>query len=645
MIVRMFGVILLTLLVACKQDADSAQNRSQVNADRIGRSMAGDPLEVSSQMFPDDAISSLHGSQRARDWGYQFISRVVVEADLPNGLKIPKWLSFYEKDEIAAMVAAALKSPADLPKGPYGFSDAQIDHILENAKAYDGAVNITNLNKQSGGGFVRETISGQSKGGIFLNGIYVRHILAHFKNVVSGNKSFRMAKFVGKTGGGAGSPATLTTPMVDKIPPFPLGAIAVKVLWHDEGQLAYYNTDSESLSEHMANAKDQWTPAGFVDTNSLENDQIFRIKTRDGKSFVAPAIHFLVKNARPWMWVTMWWHPDPNTDFGRDRPSHLIPDPWRNYKMSVVTAFTETEFPLPKDSPNIFANGSTDRRDPAYQRSAQPFLEYKGLVTFMKNKFSLNENPSWTSNPYLETHQFASNCIGCHGIPSGQPLVPGFEFFKLNFTAAKAPDILVSEDFSFQVEPISIAVQQAIDSSDVKATLARCNVRQTNSQSRVLCPPSFKTEYNYGVNVAAKCTPGGLCERCYGFGDAGGQPGYEKWPHEVERYSDVRVTDPLPLSFECGGHEARGCNFQETDSMGRVLCPIGFSTSFTFAVNVDAACNKGSGRCNRCIGYLKPMYGFPPVPWPQGKVSNIYQGGIRVVEPLDSHELPSQCQQ
>ena len=94
----------------------------------------------------------------------------------------------------------------------------------------------------------------------------------------------------------------------------------------------------------------------------------------NGNVYRLVGLHVITKELRKWLWVTMWWAPDGDGDFGADRPADLEADPiFRHYKMCVVSAH--------------------DERDPS-----QP------------------PGPTWCSNPYLErgAGNTRTNCIGCH---------------------------------------------------------------------------------------------------------------------------------------------------------------------------------------------------------------------------------------
>ena len=103
-------------------------------------------------------------------------------------------------------------------------------------------------------------------------------------------------------------------------------------------------------------------------------DRIHTVRLANGNVFRLAGLHIMTKELRKWLWMTMWWSPDADGDFGADRPADLDRrSVWRHYKMCVVSAH--------------------DERDPS-----QP------------------PGPTWCSNPYLErgAGNARTNCIGCH---------------------------------------------------------------------------------------------------------------------------------------------------------------------------------------------------------------------------------------
>ncbi len=103
------------------------------------------------------------------------------------------------------------------------------------------------------------------------------------------------------------------------------------------------------------------------------------------------ALHIMTKELRDWAWITLWWSPDADSDFGADRPASLT-GPFANYKMCVVTAFAEKD----KAPGESFAAKHPSLADALAATADGP--------------------ATWCSNPYLETAERAAktNCIGCH---------------------------------------------------------------------------------------------------------------------------------------------------------------------------------------------------------------------------------------
>jgi hypothetical protein len=91
------------------------------------------------------------------------------------------------------------------------------------------------------------------------------------------------------------------------------------------------------------------------------------------------ALHIMTKELRDWMWISLWWSNEPDSDFGSDRPAGLsaLGGPWGHYKMCVNVAYEEGDL-----------GARVDASDPA----------------------------SWCANPYLEQAPLAvkTSCIGCH---------------------------------------------------------------------------------------------------------------------------------------------------------------------------------------------------------------------------------------
>jgi hypothetical protein len=154
----------------------------------------------------------------------------------------------------------------------------------------------------------------------------------------------------------------------------PIGAAVVKAQWRRAefgAKLPTFDTSADALARRWDAGAD-WAVADAEDNPAA--DRIHTVRLANGNVFRLVGLHVITKELRKWLWVTMWWAPDGDGDFGADRPADLEADPiFRHYKMCVVS--------------------SHDERDPA-----QP------------------PGPTWCSNPYLErgAGNARTNCIGCH---------------------------------------------------------------------------------------------------------------------------------------------------------------------------------------------------------------------------------------
>lgn len=197
---------------------------------------------------------------------------------------------------------------------------------------------------------------------------------------------------------------------------FPVDAVAIKTTWAKvedrEGnptEVAYFDTSAAGLERALGH---QPTPAkelategkGFpteLGTAPAGPDDILTITVRnsDGPvNYRMTGMHIITKELRHWMWVSLWWSPEPNGDFGADRPDEVagIRGPFRNYKMCVVSDFVETD------------------QDPGAAYRQDPRTASLGAAIDAAHRASAPQ--TWCSNPYIELGQgnVRTNCIGCH---------------------------------------------------------------------------------------------------------------------------------------------------------------------------------------------------------------------------------------
>jgi hypothetical protein len=173
------------------------------------------------------------------------------------------------------------------------------------------------------------------------------------------------------------------------------GAVTIKTAWRRAGigVVGKFDTSAEGLTKHLGNGT--WKPYDDVPASSLTPEKIFTIKLMaSANSYNLEGIHVVSKETRDWLWITFWWSPDPNADFGEDRPAAFKGTPWANYKMCVVTDFLEGD-PDPA-SHYVSSHPSLAKAIGASHKWASPYTS--------------------CSNPFVEQgHGNArTNCIGCH---------------------------------------------------------------------------------------------------------------------------------------------------------------------------------------------------------------------------------------
>jgi hypothetical protein len=197
--------------------------------------------------------------------------------------------------------------------------------------------------------------------------------------------------------------------------PFPLDAAAVKADWRRVGigePFPTYDTSASGLARRLGPGGDPTWGDGDGTAEPGPED-IYTVTLPSGAVFRLAALHVMTKELDHWMWTTLWWSPEPATDFGEDRPAAIaaLGGPWAHYKMCTVTAFTEGD----PDPQGGMGDGSLGRALAAARAGT-------------------GDTP-WCSNPYLERGHgnAASTCIGCHqhggsGVISADVVTDGVRF-------------------------------------------------------------------------------------------------------------------------------------------------------------------------------------------------------------------------
>ncbi|HEY5711124.1 MAG TPA: hypothetical protein VIT38_04440 [Allosphingosinicella sp.] len=187
---------------------------------------------------------------------------------------------------------------------------------------------------------------------------------------------------------------------------FPRSAVMVKTSWQRldaaNPRISSHDTSAAGVRQVIRNGSWQVPP----DTSPAGPSSIYTVEASNGQRYGLASIHFSTKDIRDWVWISLWWSPNPSGDFGQDRPASIgryNGGVWAHYKMCVTTAFEEGD-PAPWSSfagqPQLAAALRASHEEIATQAGPPPY----------------NRTTTWCSNPNLESHpgNGRTNCIGCH---------------------------------------------------------------------------------------------------------------------------------------------------------------------------------------------------------------------------------------
>lgn len=374
----------------------SDQGRMMIGRGQDYVPIAEDPATLFSR------LESSMAERRATAWK-------VVEAVLQpqrltaNGqtFEVPLWHTWYEgmrgNPEIATKIKLFFANVKRCQAEHCAKSPAEIARETMSAGTKDLAASLTdrNLTQKLRQFQVAGTTAPEALGQGFtlFSPSFVEHLLANAKEVESCAAN-RARWDDAPPNGSQFSPCMAE---------FPRSAVMIKAQWRPMASAA---TDPDTSATGMTAlfARHEW-PASS--TSAGDPAKMYAVQSRDGTTFGLQALHISTKDTREWMWITLWWSPQPNTDYGEDRPASIgryNGGVWSNYKMCVTSAFREAD-PSPwssyeRNRPSLAAAlratyGALDR-----ERDPQPY----------------NEVTTWCSNANVETQagNGGTNCIGCH---------------------------------------------------------------------------------------------------------------------------------------------------------------------------------------------------------------------------------------
>jgi hypothetical protein len=390
--------LVLALFGGCSDSA--TEDDSDLRAGE--RKIVGEAVAYPADTTLAARLPELEKSQKARrDVAWAAIAKILKPISVRektaknNGriVKLPLFRTWYGKDDMDRVFAKAYgdMTPADRKSGRPLTAD-------ELKKAY--AWNVSSAASWSDADYIArvkqitDRQSGQGLGGntrVSYSPGFTSHLLANYAAVTQ-----CMPKL--DSFGLDAKPASPTNFAPCFAAEFPADAALIKASWwrSDFGmKLPRHTTAAATLKQRLAGTLDEggWGTGEGEELAPGVND-IYTVTLSDGANFRMAALHLVTKETRDWMWITLFWSDDPDSDFGADRPAAIkaLGAPWDHYKMQVVVSYEEKD-PDPRGG---YAGSLGDALA----------ATHPGAVG----------GPTWMSNPYIERgpKNAQTNCIGCH---------------------------------------------------------------------------------------------------------------------------------------------------------------------------------------------------------------------------------------
>ena len=404
------------------------------------RSIIGEAASWVPEALSEEALNQSSAARRRAAWNsVSQALRPIALNDPATGipikdpktgqdLTIPAWQTWYELDEFTDMfhmlywemlspterqnltsdpvkVDAVMKKfahqPLDqfwTPKKP-GETQNRFERLLGQ---FSGANDVHGINGLT-------TPSGVTMRGFSLfSPALIRHYLIHYSDV--------------RRCVDAGSPVLLVKGFYFATcfgQDFPKDAVAVKTTWAKESDgVSIYDTSAAGIAKLFLKQDGTWAPAGNAPVVHPKDGEIYRANTfvddKRSATFMLTGLHISTKETPHWLWTTLWWSPEPTSDFGEDRPALSKAGdggdyyaPWKHYKMCTVSGYDE------KDPAYV---DSTDAAGRAQANQTLLGSTDKSLTAALKSAAHFASPNTFCSNPFLEIQPgFATtNCIGCH---------------------------------------------------------------------------------------------------------------------------------------------------------------------------------------------------------------------------------------
>jgi hypothetical protein len=414
---------------------------------QIGRGKDYVPSTVDAQTL----FVELEGSmKKRRDFAWKVVEQMLqpVKIKLLDGVTevdVPLWQTWYEGRPSAASSNRELsrlvtlyftKLKPVLEANPNADLGPVIADTIKEFSTKDLSSSLTDenlssvLHQLSRAKVASQTGSLLGQGTTMFSPSFVEHVLKEARRIDTCRSDIAMADR------DPPSPTQFSHCMEE----FPRSAVMIKTSWRRlSGGVPQHDTSAAAMSQVIRDGT--WPGPGRADLQPPivrpDRSQIYTNVTAQGTEWALHGIHFVTKDVREWVWVSLWWDPNAANDFGADRPSSLNAfngGVWKNYKMCVNSSFAERD-PQPWSSYTgaqsslgaaikavydaiqvQLTTGSISRPQDFQHFFEQTFNELPGALGPWPAPH--NAQTSWCSNPNIEQHpaNARTSCIGCHQI-------------------------------------------------------------------------------------------------------------------------------------------------------------------------------------------------------------------------------------
>jgi len=378
---RAIHMLLLSSLAACNVATRSAASGDKEDVNPADRKILGVPAPYAadaSLRARQDELDASMAARRAVGWAtlrkvLQPVS--LADANVPSGATVPRFQTWYAKDDFVRMWKELYKElGSDGRKARAPLAGAAMDAIFDwNAHMVDMLPTWPADRYAEYVARLKTDEDWMAEGAghrVSYSPAVMTHLFANYGRVLGCMNTIDATL----PDAPPATPDNFTSCFDSE---FPVGAAVVKAQWRRAElgmKLPTFDTSPDAIQQRWDAGADWGAALPSEGIDDPGADRIHTVRLANGNVYRLVGLHVITKELRKWLWVTMWWAPDGDGDFGADRPADLEADPiFRHYKMCVVTAH--------------------DERDPS---------EAPG--------------PTWCTNPYLErgAGNARTNCIGCH---------------------------------------------------------------------------------------------------------------------------------------------------------------------------------------------------------------------------------------